>query len=390
MSPNWLFFYIAMAMVLQAQILSAQPPLPNERTQEAQRRLRRTRYEFEERRAQSMPKLDVTRLKDVFELHLDKAGALSITPPVVDPQKLGVQQYQVALKDLPGTTYLRFFPLGVRARPLQPIGGNPQAAFDLSLSHTHLGPQESLSTITLQSRPGLLTLTLNELTDAGQLHIRLTQQSPDFAGAKPSIQLNVTRLQANGALVPNLVEPDFGTLLKKHAIEVNLYLRPLLCAIHQEDILTPDRAIVLQVLADHFPANDAAEKRVAELVPGLADPDFRHRERAARALIELGGPGVAVLRKLERSRISPEQNRLIDVALEPYSQLPQQEVDRLKADRNFLLQCLSCEDAAIRGAAFEQLCRVADRQDLKFDAAASAADRMDAIQALRKELINSN
>jgi hypothetical protein len=125
---------------------------------------------------------------------------------------------------------------------------------------------------------------------------------------------------------------------------------------------------------------------VATVLPGLDDADFRRRERAVAELVQLDRAGAAVLRKLNRTGLTAEQNRLVDLTLAPYDQLPPKEANRLRGDKNFLLDCLYSEDAMIRKAAVEQLRKTTARNELAFDADAAAAERFSAVRELRQQL----
>lgn len=376
--------------------LAAAPALAQSRAEsmvEQQRRNRRMQYQMQEGNVQTMPRLDVKRLEDVFQLRIEDGKTLTCTTPGLDVDKLNSRQYRLELENLKGPTY---FSIGqtIMRQPMAQRGklGPAKLIKIISLTNMEMGENDSISTITLQAREGLFHLSHSVSFDNGQSTVRLMQQSAEYGGGgDATVQLWVSKSAPDeGPININLSERDIPTLIQNHPKEAEQYLRPLLRKVAQEQILAPDWHVAWQVLADHWPVEEAASKRVSEILPGLSDPDFRKREQALKQLMELDRGGVTVLRKLERGKLSPEQNRLVDLAMAPYTQLPPKEADRLKTDYNFLLDCLYSDDANIRTAAIDQLKKVSERSDLKYDPAGSAPDRFAAVRVLRQSLMHQN
>ncbi|HXE55945.1 MAG TPA: hypothetical protein VN541_23165, partial [Tepidisphaeraceae bacterium] len=163
------------------------------------------------------------------------------------------------------------------------------------------------------------------------------------------------------------------------------YVRPLLRALNQESVFAPDPMIAWQVFGELSQPDAAMSRRVRDILPRLDSPDFRVRDAALRELQKLGRDGAGVLVHMDRSKLTPEQNARIDRALLPYGHLAPKEISRLRSDAGFLLDCLYCDESAIRQAAVDRL-RSMFRPDLAFDVDAPPPVRAAVIAQLREQL----
>ena len=93
---------------------------------------------------------------------------------------------------------------------------------------------------------------------------------------------------------------------------------PLLRDLGQEGIFSPDPLVAWQVFAETWKPDPAVSRQIQQLLPRLDVDDFHGRDEASRQLEKLGRDGAAVLIHLDRSKLTPEQNARVDLALAPY------------------------------------------------------------------------
>lgn len=140
------------------------------------------------------------------------------------------------------------------------------------------------------------------------------------------------------------------------------------------------------------PGDGAVTDTVRRLVAELDAPAYARRSAAADRLARLGPPGLAAVGRLDRSRLSPQQNLALDLLLAASRPLSDDEARRLRADPHFLLDCLYAPDDDIRSAAADRLGRLtragAERfaEPLALHPTADADKLGEAIERLRDEL----
>ncbi len=189
-----------------------------------------------------------------------------------------------------------------------------------------------------------------------------------------------------GTSVTNIqhLAPDFATLRRQHGREIDEYLRPLLRTLQIESILAADPTIAWQVFADEMKPDEKTLGEVRELLPALDSDSFEERESALRALQQKGLPVAIAISHLDRGKLSDQQNTLLDSAMAPFHPQASADLSRLRADSDFLLDCLYTDDLPIRKAAHEALQKKLGRV-LTFDLEADFATRSAAVDALRYE-----
>jgi hypothetical protein len=162
-----------------------------------------------------------------------------------------------------------------------------------------------------------------------------------------------------GVETVSLTEPDFATLRRLHPRETERWLRPLLQELGQERMLAPELAVAWQALADDWPDDVKARQTLREALADLGVADYHTRESAARRVADLGLAGATAILRLDdhhtRLDLSAEQNRELDSILSLWRTIPQEDAQALHNDRQFLLDCLSSEDATVRAVALEHL-----------------------------------
>ena len=177
---------------------------------------------------------------------------------------------------------------------------------------------------------------------------------------------------------------DLRALVRDHPGEAEKYVRPLLRDLGQKSLLEPEARTAWQVFPDRWRPDPEAARKVRELLPGLGGADFHSREAAEAGLRRLGDAGTAVLLHTDRAGLSPEQNLGIDRLLADLHPLSAAEAAGLRDDTEFLLDCLTIDDAKLRAAALDRL-RELSGKDLSFDPDAPDADRDAALSVLRRQ-----
>jgi len=124
-------------------------------------------------------------------------------------------------------------------------------------------------------------------------------------------------------------------------------------------MLAPDLAVAWQALADDWPDDLKARDTLHEALPDLGAADYHTREAAAKRVADLGLAGATAILRLDdhhtRLDLSAEQNRELDSILSLWRTLPEEDAAALRKDRQFLLDCLSSEDATVRAVALQRL-----------------------------------
>jgi hypothetical protein len=181
-----------------------------------------------------------------------------------------------------------------------------------------------------------------------------------------------------------------GILRHEHPTEFEHFLRPMFRDFHQErTVFWMDDRIDWQVLADEWHAPPDLAERVWKVLDQLKAGDFAQRQQAQKALHDLGEPAALFLHASNRDQWTPEQTARIDQFLQEYFILGDQQATKLGSDVNFLLDCLTSDDADLRAAALARLDRVLGRK-IDFTLDQSPADRNLAVEKLRRQLAPSS
>jgi hypothetical protein len=197
-----------------------------------------------------------------------------------------------------------------------------------------------------------------ELSSSAQL-VQTTGSQVDPSGVEPPVKLfvRVTNLQTGVNDVDLSVGArSFAELRRKHPREVDRYLRPILRDFAQElTIFGTDQRAQWQVLAADAQPEPDVGRRVAAVMAKFDSDDFTERENAAKELESLGQAGAIAVARMDRSTLSPEQSSAVDTFLAPYQPLAEEEVKRLRASPDYLLDCLYSDDPTVRKLAIERL-----------------------------------
>jgi hypothetical protein len=362
-----------------------------------QRSSRQQQYAALKATAEGLPKLSAKRIEEVFQVRQEGKRLVCVTPAL---DVVGTNtRYRLNVEGFDGPTYIHTsltdvsqpqfpFPAQGNAKQLPQPQPAQRPVRTFNLTSYEMPNADTLITTSVQSYPTSFQIDQTTQFNTDHSMIRLAEQRNAGLPDLGSIQLWVIQSSSSGRAPVSISvqEPDFATLLRNHPNEVETYVRPLMRQLGQEHMFAPDWRMAWQVLADYWQPDDGVGKQVASVLPGLDDADFRRREQAVAELVQLDRAAAVVLRRMNRTGLSAEQNRLVDLTLAPYHQLSPREASRLRNDKNFLLDCLYSDDAAVRKAAIAQLRKVTARTDLAYEPEAPLADRAAAASKLRREL----
>jgi len=158
----------------------------------------------------------------------------------------------------------------------------------------------------------------------------------------------------DGTMLHSLTANDFQALKREHRAEVYQYLGPILRILHTEGVIGADARKARQVLMARGQPREV-EPQVQKLVMQLDADSFKDREKALSRLKEMGPDALAVVEKINRKQLSAQQQTEIEAFISDVKLASLEELERLRKDADFLVECLYCDDASIRIAALERL-----------------------------------
>jgi hypothetical protein len=239
---------------------------------------------------------------------------------------------------------------------------------------------------------GQLILSRDSENEHYTSSVQLVQDAPLPAGTLRSedpVRLLVHRsdnLGKENEFDLKLSAPDLTQLRKKHAREVDQYLRPIFRDFKQEAALFGVKPqIAWQVLASNSAADPVMTQRINDIIKRLDADSFRDRQAALAELKQIGQPAAMNLSKMDRGKLSVQQNAAIESFLVEFAPLASEEMPALIDDKGFLLDVLYNDDPTLRKLALERLSKLTGRH-IELDANLDTAARSDAIAKLRKEL----
>jgi hypothetical protein len=319
-----------------------------------------------------MPVLGDRRIDELFQLQVEARQLKFSSQAAPTP---GDQQMRVRVEGVPGTGFVTLhrdpvtkeldrFELNVMDFPAPNRVTNLQVRCDMDKGRIIL-------TQTIQAGGGnQQTMLIQTLGQDASTQLLVSSSSPDN---RSSQQLNFS-------------SSDFVSFLREYPQPSNLYLRPLFRTIEHENLFAPDPSTAWQVFADTRAPDQSVMRRLNEILPRLNAEDYRARRTALAELRKIPQPaGADAVNHLPRATLTPQQNLLLDLYLAPLKPASDSELNRLRTDPTFLLDCLYAEDVQVRRAALDRL-RTLFHPGLDFDIDAPADIRALAIMALRKQL----
>jgi hypothetical protein len=158
----------------------------------------------------------------------------------------------------------------------------------------------------------------------------------------------------DGTMLHSLTANDFQALKREHRAEVYQYLGPILRQLRTEGVIGADPRKARQVLMARGQPREV-EPQVHKLVMQLDADSFKERENALRKLKDMGPDALAIVERLNRKVLSAQQQTGIEAFISDVKLASLEELERLRKDPGFLIECLYCEDASIRIAALGRL-----------------------------------
>jgi hypothetical protein len=295
-------------------------------------------------------------------------------------------QCRITIPELPGLC-------AVNVTLLRPPATQPAMPDLFNLEWSRFDqPGAVVTNITVGVLPANVQLVrYDEMFDHGDTQVQLTEQrNPSRrVGAEPGIRLQVTHQGGWGRPAGANVEvtaASFGALCRLHPAEVARYVEPILRDLHADAaVLPPDATLAYQVFATDVSVDPTTKARVAELVKRLDADDFRDRDAAGAALLQLGPVAAVAVGQVDPATLSPEQRSRAAAVLRHARPASADDARRLGTDVDFLLNCLLVPDPFVTRVALARLGAVAGHA-VAFDATLAGQARRDAVWRLRGTL----
>ncbi|HEV8605277.1 MAG TPA: hypothetical protein VGQ99_07930 [Tepidisphaeraceae bacterium] len=317
------------------------------------------------------------KLRDVLQVRaVNGVWALSSSLPATQRN----QPVRLKVDGLEGVNVLTISGVGKNKRP-----------DEFTFTNTNFSdPRAMQVAIHLTLKYGMLNMGRYAQLLDGYHNVTLNQGNifeDDFgrqAGGRTAVQFSVQIGDSQGTSQTNIqyIAPDFASLRRQHPKEIDQYLRPVLRQLQMESVLAADPMIAWQVFADDLKPDQQTLKDLQAILPALDSDSFQDRDGALQTLQQKGLPVAVAISHLDRSKLSDQQNMMLDTAMAAFQPQRNSDLSRLRSDLDFLLDCLYTEDLAIRAAAHEALQKKLGRV-VKFDLEADFATRSAAIDAMR-------
>jgi hypothetical protein len=312
-------------------------------------------------------------LHDLFTVRLDEHGFIKLTPnlpPDLGPSnRLKVRGFDAPVR------------LDVERDEKQGIAELRFVA--TNFNHAHAVVVESQ----VHWSPEVMVIDQMSRFLNGQNYFSLIQQDtePDDAKLPRGVSLRVMLGDIPGQSAADTFDAEsFVQLREKNWNEVDQYLRPILRELRLTSLLSVDPKLAWQVFATEWEPEPKLVKQLDDLLPALNADDFKVRRIATQKLKELGEPVVPAILRLDRQKLTPEQNTALDSVLASLLK-PQAELTRLRTDPNFLVDCLYSSDPQIVRAALGRINQLLGKEE-KLDPSATPDQRAQVAEPLRREL----
>jgi len=240
-------------------------------------------------------------------------------------------------------------------------------------------PPDALWSTTLTLRSGYFAISAVQGNNVDGTRVRITQSNGSLSFTCSRIDRGVQK----SVLVASAL--SLRQLQAEHPREVRQYLDPMLFGLTGRHLLRPGAADVYRVFTAVAPDPQTA-KAFEKVVLDLESDSFDQRERATKALREMGAPGVLAAVRRDNRDLSPEAKSRIDNFLATHATLTPEELEAAANDPVFLLDCMEDEKVAVRAAAREALEKRLGRK-VEFDPSAGEDARAAAVDALRGQLL---
>jgi len=353
---------------IAAVVLADEPPVPLDKQQQEER----TQTENEVRAMRNLGTIAVTDVVR-FKLENDQISLDS-------PQKPTDGDVTCQFREVPG---IAIFNLTKSPSPLAVNGFS-----SLKLIHRNFSQHDvAVVQTSVFAAPRSLQIARDTESPTGEMSISLVQGPVD--GTEGTLRLYVqghTMATGQKTVDLKLAANGLPQLRRKYPREVAAYLLPVFRDLRADKTLYQgDPRAAWQILSEAYSPPPELSAKVAKLIQQLDADSVIQRRQASLTLDELGEPAAILVMRMDRSRLSPEQNAALDTFLAPFSPLSRSEVSRLGSDPDFLLDCLAGDEPALRGPALARLNKVLNHP-VQFDPTADEPARLQAIAKIRAAL----
>jgi hypothetical protein len=320
--------------------------------------------------AAKLPIINAKSIADVLSISLrDNDLALATKLPATDDSV-------VRVPGVPGLSRMRV--MGSQLDPTFIAG--------FEFSNMDFGPPDVVAVQTsIGVAAGNVTLfrAYQELED--ETHTIQLIQHPDAADGEPRVMLYV---QITGSSPVNLRRGAASVveLRRRYPADVAKYVDPIFRTLKQDGFLANiEPRLAWQVFAEAYQPPAQLQSQVQAAIAKLDANEFREREAASADLEKLGEPAALTIMHMDRSHFSDEQKSRLDAFLSRFKLISDAEVNRLRHESDFLLDCLNSDQPAIRQAALNMLRQVTGKP-IAFDLDAAPESRLAAIDRLRAQV----
>ncbi len=256
------------------------------------------------------------------------------------------------------------------------------------LSVTYVTNDDSRWTrVSLLTASNHLNLSRDTIANGNEHSVQFVQSlQPGMEGRGASLYVQPLSPEAIDSKQTYFAD-NFAAFIRKYPSETTKYVRPMVEAIGpQPHLFVVDYNLARSVFPEAFAVDEQRRGEVLEALEKLDADDFRERQQATRRLESMGAAAVAILARLDRSTMPPEQAARVDAIVARIK--PPYEVDarELRSDRGFLLDCLLSPDEAVQKAALAQLRKVTG-QEIQFRTGLDESSRIEAVYQLRERLL---
>jgi hypothetical protein len=324
-----------------------------------------------------LPSKKVDRISEVWTAHVEN-GRIALEAQLQTDER----EMRIEAPGIDGFIRLR-----------QPPPPNPIHAFMFLVED--LTEPQTRHVITTISNAGRILISRDMESDEVESSVQFLQ---DPAGEElgpvdqPPVRLFVNVDYADEARKPVKIQAganDFVQLRRQNQPVVDEYLRPIFRDYDQEAaVFGIPSNVAWQVLgaASTAGGDEQTMTRLKEILTRLDADDFRQRQQAAAELKAMGKAASLALEKMDRSKLTLQQNSAVDAFLADAAPLETQDSSGLANDKSFLLDVLFADDAELRKLALKRLSEISGKP-VSLDPNLSPAARADAIVKLRAQLI---
>jgi hypothetical protein len=321
------------------------------------------------------------KMSDMLRIEMN-GNRLAIKSPLLEQDSPVKGRNQQLRADIEG------FEKGFTTIMVQNIGRGV-GGYYLQFNFYDYSEARSMRTVSINAQQDYLAISRNLNAQNRNESVSLQQSfNRGHFGQADGVTLNVYAGDNTGRMRTNInvSAPDFASLRRTNAQEVNLYLRPLLRDLRLESLFIVDDVTAWQVFADEWKMDQSTLDKVKVHLTALDAEDYKEREAAQKALIKLGPDAAMVIYHMSRDGLSAEQNTRLDTVVSMYAFLPADEARKMRTDLDFLLDCLYSDTAQIREIAHKYLQRAAQKE-IAFDLKSPTDARFTQVENLRAQLV---